>query len=83
MNQDSIDTVPIPQNMATTMSPSDKGDIAHVESVEHDEPAKPVLNEKMDEFGAAAKTDPKEIALVKKLDWYMMVSSVPLHNRAI
>lgn len=30
--------------------------------------------EKMDEFGSHAKTDPLEIALVKRLDWYMLVS---------
>jgi hypothetical protein len=26
-----------------------------------------------DKFGSAAKTDPREIALVKKIDLYMMV----------
>jgi hypothetical protein len=37
---------------------------------------KPIGNEEqLDRFGARAKTDPVEIALVKKLDWYMMVSS--------
>lgn len=30
--------------------------------------------DKVDEFGAHAKTDPKEIALVKKLDAYIIVS---------
>jgi hypothetical protein len=33
----------------------------------------PVMD-KVDKFGAHAKTDPREIALVKKLDWYIMVS---------
>lgn len=27
----------------------------------------------VDRFGAHAKTDPREIKLVKKLDWYIMV----------
>lgn len=30
--------------------------------------------EDLDKFGSHAKTDPAEIALVRKLDWYMMVS---------
>jgi hypothetical protein len=30
--------------------------------------------DKVDEFGAHAKTDPREIALVKKLDKYIIVS---------
>jgi hypothetical protein len=33
----------------------------------------PVM-ERVDKFGAHAKTDPREIKLVKKLDWYIMVS---------
>jgi hypothetical protein len=32
--------------------------------------------DKVDEFGAHAKTDPREIALVKKLDKYIIVSSI-------
>jgi hypothetical protein len=31
--------------------------------------------DKVDEFGAHAKTDPREIALVKKLDKYIIVSA--------
>lgn len=31
--------------------------------------------DKVDEFGAHAKTDPREIALVKKLDRYIIVST--------
>jgi hypothetical protein len=31
--------------------------------------------DKVDEFGAHAKTDPREIALVKKLDKYILVST--------
>jgi hypothetical protein len=30
--------------------------------------------DKVDKFGAHAKTDPGEIKLVRKLDWYIMVS---------
>jgi hypothetical protein len=37
------------------------------------EELKPVHEEQLDRFGAHAKTDPKEIALVKKLDLYMLV----------
>ena len=49
--------------------------LSHKESFEHVELAKPeILIESMDEFGAHAKTDPREIALVKKLDRYIMVS---------
>ena len=29
--------------------------------------------EQVDQFGAHAKTDPREIALVKKLDWFVIV----------
>lgn len=52
-----------------------------VQAVEHidqkfgtsmNDPEKPVLVE-LDRFGAHAKVDPKEIALVKKLDLYIMV----------
>lgn len=46
--------------------------IEHVETTDADL-VKPKM-ELVDEFGAHAKTDPKEIALVKKLDWYMLVS---------
>ena len=33
----------------------------------------PVMD-KVDKFGAHAKTDPREIKLVRKLDWYIMVN---------
>jgi len=35
--------------------------------------------DKVDEFGAHAKTDPREIALVKKLDKYILVRSSLCH----
>lgn len=34
---------------------------------------------KLDYSGAAKKTDPREIRLVKKLDWYIMVFILPDH----
>jgi hypothetical protein len=33
----------------------------------------------LDEFGGHRKTDPAEIALVRKLDTYMLVSTIPQH----
>lgn len=46
--------------------------IEHVETTDN-ELVKPKM-EKVDEFGAHSKTDPREIALVKKIDWYILVS---------
>lgn len=47
----------------------------HVEHIEqHDEPLKQTTE--YDRFGSAKKTDPKEIKLVRKIDIYMMVSSL-------
>lgn len=41
--------------------------------IEYDEPQKGLPSvQKTDQFGAHEKTDPKEIALVKKLDRYIM-----------
>lgn len=57
------------------MAHDGKNNISHVETRdEEDQIQKTDQNVKVDAFGASAKTDPKEIALVKKLDWYMMVS---------
>ena len=39
-----------------------------------EEPLKTQHGVELDKFGAAAKTDPAEIALVKKIDLYMLVS---------
>lgn len=68
---------------ATQASPNDRPssqDKVAVNQMEHvfttDDPAlmkQPVI-EKVDEFGAHTKTDPKEIALVRKIDWYILVS---------
>lgn len=43
--------------------------VGYVEKLQHEAQA----NENLDKFGASAKTDPREIALVRKLDWYIMV----------
>lgn len=40
-----------------------------------------ILIEEVDQFGSHKKTDPVEIALVKKLDWYIMVC--PALNRCL
>ncbi|KAL1640963.1 hypothetical protein SLS58_006402 [Diplodia intermedia] len=60
--------------MASKRSTDEKA--AHMERIEHVETSdgdlvKPKM-EKVDEFGAHSKTDPKEIAVVKKIDWYML-----------
>ncbi|KAI9148873.1 mfs transporter [Paramyrothecium foliicola] len=73
MNQDRISTSSSNQaNMAAIMAQDKKNNISHVEDPDHDDIQKHPVTDKVDEFGAASKTDPKEIALVKKLDWYMM-----------
>ena len=62
--------------MDTKSSDMGKRGDEHVEHVEqHDEPLKSTTE--YDRFGSAKKTDPKEIALVRKIDIYMMVC--PLH----
>lgn len=62
--------------MTATTSHDDKDAISHIEARDQDDIQKPVNGEKVDEFGASTKTDPREIALVKKLDWHMMVGSL-------
>lgn len=55
----------------------EKNPVMHVEGSEHDDQLqKPLDNDvdaEFDAFGARKKTDPKEVALVRKLDLYMMV----------
>lgn len=67
--------------MATNKAPSldEKPAVSHLEvlsptkSFDSDYPVKDVEGEvAVDYSGAAKKTDPAEIALVKKLDWYIM-----------
>lgn len=44
------------------------------------ESIKPVATGNADYTGSVAKTDPKEIALVKKIDWRLMVRPNALPN---
>lgn len=44
------------------------------------ESIKPVAGGNVDYTGSVAKTDPKEIALVRKIDWRLMVRPSPLSN---
>jgi hypothetical protein len=58
-------------------------DVKHQPAIVHDEksvakhyeedPVKPGVLENADYTGAEAKTDPAEIALVRKIDWRLMV----------
>lgn len=50
-----------------------RGKPEHVEQI-GDETLVKEGNEKTDQFGAKAKTDPAEIKLVRKLDMYILVS---------
>jgi hypothetical protein len=59
---------------------AETGDV-HKMSVENIEDFKEQPATNGDYAGAAAKTDPVEIALVKKLDWRIMVSTVLLLSR--
>jgi hypothetical protein len=45
---------------------------SHVEHLDHMEDGLKI-SPQYDRFGSAVKVDPKEIALVKKIDWHMMV----------
>lgn len=56
-------------------APADAGDV-HKVSIENIENFKEQDTTSGDYAGAAAKTDPVEIALVRKLDWRIMVSRV-------
>ncbi|KAI7299098.1 hypothetical protein KC315_g17769, partial [Hortaea werneckii] len=51
-------------------SPADKSSVLQREYTVDEDGKKPL--EAFDYSGAHEKTDPKEIALVKKLDWYIM-----------
>ncbi|OHW89438.1 MFS transporter [Colletotrichum incanum] len=65
----------IPSPNDRPSSPQDKVAVNQMEHVlTTDDPAlmKQPIIEKVDEFGAHTKTDPKEIALVKKIDWYIL-----------
>lgn len=62
-----------PTTTAAT-APIHKEDLKSDAVVEHVDQLKQYAleNQNLDQFGSAEKTDPREIALVKKLDWYMM-----------
>ena len=61
-------------NMTTQQSPTEpkSGTFTHVEDASIDTREIEKLGT-VDKFGAHIKTDPKEIALVRKLDIYMLV----------
>jgi hypothetical protein len=70
----------LPSNMAPTLLQSNtekdeniKPQMEQVESLSVDEGFTKSNSEKVDRFGAHEKTNPKEIALVKKLDVYILV----------
>lgn len=66
------------QNDASLAEMGEKNPAMHIESKDGDSNEDQIQKmpkvEKVDEFGAHTKTDPKEIALVRKLDWFMLVS---------
>lgn len=64
--------------MAPNINDADRVKDAEPQIFEDEDPEKPIPRNtgKVDYSGAQEKTDPKEIALVKKLDRWMMVSSI-------
>ncbi|KAL6352420.1 hypothetical protein LRP88_14187 [Fusarium phalaenopsidis] len=58
------------QPATNTTNPKDEATVDHVDFQE--DIMKPTDVEQHDKFGSHAKTDPKEVALVKKLDMYLM-----------
>lgn len=66
------------QHSRPTTPVVNKNQALHVEAQSDNNEQKLIMPEieKVDHFGAHTKTDPKEIALVRKLDIYMLVSSV-------
>ena len=71
----SKDPAPAPAAQATQHADIQKQDTLHEEHIGSagriDDPEKPGLL--LDYSGAAAKTDPEEVRLVRKLDWRIMV----------
>lgn len=50
-----------------------KTSVEHVDSISVvDPPLKPLQHVELDKFGAAKKSDPREIALVRKMDLYLL-----------
>ncbi|KAJ3521927.1 hypothetical protein NM208_g13080 [Fusarium decemcellulare] len=58
------------QTKSESINPKDEAIVDHVDF--QDDIKKPADEEQHDKFGSHVKTDPKEIALVKKLDLYLM-----------
>ncbi|CAG9953106.1 unnamed protein product [Clonostachys rosea f. rosea IK726] len=63
-----------PAQVSPSVVDTSKNQVDHVEECpnEDEQFQKMPKIEKVDEFGAHTKTDPKEIALVRKLDWYIL-----------
>lgn len=62
----------LPQTLPAVESTKEGAVIEHYDDT-RDDPKKDI-EQQPDRFGSYAKVDPKEIALVKKLDLYMMVT---------
>ncbi|PVH94777.1 MFS general substrate transporter [Periconia macrospinosa] len=71
-------TAPIPPSTSLTGTTKSKDDeaiqnrITPIGTIQDGDIEKFLVMDKVDKFGAHAKTDPREIKLVKKLDWYIM-----------
>lgn len=64
--------------VTTSIDKVEEGATEHVENQDGEK-----NTERHDRFGSVAKTDPKEIALVRKLDLYLMVcDGLPMPNLA-
>lgn len=59
-------------------TPKEDVKIDHVDFQEDLKKPQDGESEAIDKFGSHAKTDPKEIALVRKLDLYLMVSWITI-----
>ena len=71
-----------PENSRTVAD--EKVTMNQLENIEtHDELKTHPKYEKVDAFGAHAKTDPKEIALVKKIDRYILASRLLSYKKTV
>lgn len=61
------------KSQPTTIVQDEKAAVKHDEGMKA-ESVKPGILENADYTGAEAKTDPAEIALVRKIDWRLMVT---------
>ena len=62
----------IPNDQIRLEDSKDDLRVEHIDSI-----GKAEMGVKLDKFGAAPKSDPAEIALVKKLDLFIMVRCIP------